>query len=229
MSEYYPPKLGSDNFHCMHCKVYAHQRWSTMFIEGNDMHEKYIEPADTIEYVNAYEEINIDGKLVKASLCAHCETPTLWVSEKIIFPLTGAAPAVNNDLDDSVKEIYNEAAAIATQSPRAAYALLRLALEILLKPFVKAKTINDAIKKLVEEGNLPPQIQQASDIIRITGNESVHPGQIHLNEPINVDELFSLINTIAEFLITLPKQTQEIYDKLPKKSKDAIKDRDSKT
>ena len=41
MSEYYSPEHESEKFNCPHCKIYAHQRWSTMYIEGNYGHEVY--------------------------------------------------------------------------------------------------------------------------------------------------------------------------------------------
>ena len=226
MSEYYPPEHESEKFNCPHCKIYAHQRWSTMYIEGNYGHEVYHSMTDNIEFINASEEVNIDGKPVKVSLCSYCEAPTLWVSEKMIFPITGVAPPANNDLPDSVEEIYNEASTIATQSPRAACALLRLAIEMLLKELGETGSINEGIKNLVKKG-VDPIVQQSLDIVRITGNSAVHPGKIAFDDTTDVHTLFQFINVIANTLITLPKQTQEIYDNLPEDARKAIGKRDS--
>ena len=47
----------------------------------------------------------------------------------MIFPSGSTIPMAHTDMPESVKEIYDEAREIAGQSPRAAAALLRLALE----------------------------------------------------------------------------------------------------
>lgn len=228
MSEYYPPEYESDKFHCMHCKIYAHQRWSTMYIEGNYGHEVYISMTDNIEFVNASEEVNIDGEPVKVSLCAKCERPTLWLAGEIIYPFSGAFPPVNEDLPNNVKEIYNEASAIAMQSPRAACALLRLVIEMILKHLGETGSINDGIKNLVKKG-IDLGSQEALDIVRVTGNSAVHPGKIVFDDTTDVQTLFQLINIIADVLITQPKRRRALYDNLPEESKKAIKKRDSNT
>ena len=134
------------------------------------------------------------------------------------------SPPANSDLPDSVKEIYEEAASIANQSPRAACALLRLAIEMLLKDLGEAGTINDGIKNLVKKG-LDERIQQALDIVRVTGNNAVHPGEIDFNDSTDVQMLFGLINLIADALITQPKQVAEMYNRLPETAREGIKKR----
>ena len=161
-------------------------------------------------------------------MCSHCLQSAFWLSEKIIYPPVRVFPPANSDLHDDVKEVYNEAAAIAEQSPRAACALLRLAIEILLKQLGETGSINESIKNLVEKG-LDPKIQQSLDIVRVTGNNAVHPGKIDPGDIADVRTLFNLINVIAEALITQPKQIQGIYDNLPGKNRKEIEKRDGKT
>ena len=225
MSKYCPPEFGSEKFNCIHCEVYAHQRWSTICIEGTDVQEAYI--ADDIQYVNVYEEVTIGGEPVKISLCANCEQPTLWADEKIIYPPSRTAPPANSDLPDDVKAVYEEASTISNQSPRAASAWLRLAVQMLLEHIGKTGKIDTNIKNLVEEG-LDPQIQQALDIVLVTGNYAVHPGTIVFDDTTDVQAIFYLVNIIAEAFITQPKRIQKLYDNLPEKDKKAIKRRDSK-
>ena len=198
-----------------------------MCIEGNDVREKYVEPSNTIEYFNAYEEVYIGEEKVEVSLCAHCEAPTLWAAGNIIYPPQRTAPPANSDLPDDVKAVYDEAAAIANQSPRAGCALLRFAIELLLKELGETGSINDCIKNLVKKG-LDVRVQKSLDTVRVTGNNAVHPGEIAFDDTTNVELLFQLINIIANVLITQPKQIQEAYDNLPEKDKNAIKRRDSK-
>ena len=224
MSKHYPPKYGDSRFHCLHCHTYAHQKWSDMYTQDFPRHIQH--GKNDSPWI--YDKVYIDDDNVKVSLCSHCEAPTLWTAGKIIYPLTGMFPPANNDLPDNVKAVYDEASAIANQSPRAASALLRLALQVLLEHIGKTGNLNTNIKKLVKEG-LHPQIQQALDIVRVTGNNAVHPGEILFDDPTNVHTLFQLINVIANTLITQPKQTQELYDNLPEDARKAIEKRDSKT
>ena len=104
--------------------------------------------------------------------------------------MTVALP--NSDLHDDIKSDYLEASSVLADSPRAAAALLRLALQKLCKQLgEKGENINDDIKSLVAKG-LNPLVQKSLDALRITGNNAVHPGEINLTEdPARVVKLFS--------------------------------------
>lgn len=87
------------------------------------------------------------------------------------------------------------------------------------------KKINDDIGALVETG-LPLKIQQALDIVRVVGNNAVHPGEIDLRDDNeSALKLFRLVNMIVEALITQPKEVDALFDKLPEGAKNAIKER----
>ena len=212
MSKYYPPRYQSSKFHCPHCQVFASQDWR--LVEGSNTYE-----ATTIR---------IEEENVQVSICSHCESGTFWLEEKIIYPPTRSAPPANSDLPDDVKQVYEEAAAIVDQSPRAACALLRLVVEMLMEHLGETGGINESIGNLVKRG-LDPKVQQSLDIVRITGNNAVHPGKIDFDDTTDVQGLFNLINVIAGVLITQPKQIQALYDGLPEGPKEGIKKRDGKT
>ena len=181
-----------------------------------------------ISHIGRVESICINQETVECSFCSRCGNPTFWLDEKIIYPPVRIAPPANSDLPDSVKAVYDEASDIANQSSRAACALLRLAIEMLLKHLGETGSINEGIKNLVANG-LDPIIQQSLDIVRVTGNDAVHPGEIVFDDPTDVQAFFQLINVIADALITQPKQIQGIYDNLPEDKRKAIDERDGKT
>lgn len=216
MSKYSPPEYQKSAFHCAHCDVYAAQLWEF------DCETDY-------GYIDQDGELRSESKTVGTfSLCSHCDQLTFWVSNKIAYPTTRTCSPPNSDLPDEVREVYEEAANVANQSPRAACALLRLAIEMLLKHLGETGSINESIGNLVRK-ELDEQIQQSLDIVRVTGNEAVHPGVIDFSDETDVAVLFELINVIAESLISLPKQIQTLYNNLPEKAREAIAKRDGKT
>ena len=90
----------------------------------------------------------------------------------------------------------------------------------------KGKNIDADIAALVKKG-LNPVVQQSLDIVRVVGNESVHPGTIDLNDDRETAlRLFDLVNAITEQMISHPKKVQELYSKLPESKREAIEKRD---
>lgn len=205
MENYTNPEFNLDGFNCPHCGAFAHQSWSDVYDDRND----YI-------------------KNLQIAYCKKCENYSLWHSKKIIFPESSGISLPNMDLNKDIREDYNEARCILNKSPRGACALLRLALQKLCKQLgEKGKNINNDVASLVKKG-LPSQIQQSLDIVRVIGNESVHPGELDLKDDVETaTKLFSLINIIAEIMITQPNKIEETYKKLPPNKLEEIKNRDS--
>lgn len=138
-------------------------------------------------------------------------------------------PKPHKDMPISIREDYEEAQDVFPYSARSAAALLRLALQKLCKELgEKGKDINDDIRSLVKKG-LPDHIQQALDIVRIVGNEAVHPGVINIRDnPEIAMELFTLINEIVEDQIAMKQRIKTRYDSLPKTKLKAIEEKDAK-
>jgi len=133
----------------------------------------------------------------------------------------------NEDLSEDIKLDFLEAAKIVQLSPRGAAALLRLCVQkMCVQLGEKGKHINTDIAALVKKG-LSVQVQQALDIVRVTGNDAVHPGQIDLRDDrATASQLFNLVNIIAEIMISQPKRIQEMYDQLPEDKLEGIEQRD---
>ena len=124
---------------------------------------------------------------------------------------------------------YEEASSILNLSPRGAAALLRLAIQKLCKHLGEnGKNINNDIESLVKKG-LSPIIQKSLDVVRVIGNEAVHPGTLDLRDDRDVaSKLFRLVNLITDRMITYPKQVNEMFDGLPAPKKEEIQKRDTK-
>lgn len=76
---------------------------------------------------HGYDE-EIYSSELKIARCHSCGKKIIWIDNEYIYPNI-VAEEVNPDLPESVKLLYNEAGLIYNQSPRAACALLRLAID----------------------------------------------------------------------------------------------------
>lgn len=210
-AEYIPPQKDVVAFNCPNCHVYAKQSW--FFMSGAENSQGF-----GLQYQN--ERFLI-------SSCELCSSPTIWLGDKIIFPIHSSSEPPNVDLPDEIKQDYEEARSIANLSPRGAAALLRLSIQKLCAHLGQpGRNINSDIKALVEAG-LPPKVQEALDSVRVIGNNAVHPGEIDLKDDLaTVAKLFKLVNFITNKMITEPKEIDEIYGSLPEDKIDGINQRD---
>ncbi|WP_027938139.1 DUF4145 domain-containing protein [Anaeroarcus burkinensis] len=209
---YVPPKYKLSAFNCPFCQAYSNQRWYPLCTPSSQYAMSYV------------------------TQCDHCSRLSLWHvpfresfdSDKniMLYPKPTLFPPPHEDLPSEIKDDYYEASNIGVDSPRAAAALLRLALQKLLSEMGHIGNINDAIGELVKQG-LPQQIQQGLDTIRVIGNNAVHPGKLDIKDDTDtVHFLFQCLNMIVEHMITQPRKAQEMFNLLPQGAKDAIARRD---
>lgn len=166
---------------------------------------------------------------LRISKCYHCKKIAVWISDNMVFPSEKQGVLPNQDLPEDVIKDFEEARTIVGLSPRGAAALLRLCIQKLCA-FLGEKGINldKDIASLVEKG-LNPLVQQSLDIVRVIGNEAVHPGVIDLNDDRDTaNQLFDLINSIADQMITHPNNIKKLYEQLPEGKRKAIEERDER-
>jgi len=182
-----------------------------------------------IEHNSDYTHTEKELINLNTSQCYNCNEFSIWVHDQLIWPETKFQIEPNDDLSPEIKTLFNEARAIVTSSPRGAAALLRLCVQHLCKDLGEAgRNIDQDIANLVTKG-LNPIIQQALDIVRVIGNESVHPGEIDLNDNREISlKLFDLINLIADQMITQPKNVQDLFQSLPKNKIEGIEQRNKR-
>jgi hypothetical protein len=205
--KYIQPSVYGKSYTCPHCGAIAKQDWWHSTWDARQHHQNEHNP-------------------LKIGTCQHCNKNSVWVGDKMYFPDSGNAPFPNQVMPESVLKLYLEASSIGSKSPRGAAALLRLAIQVLCKELGEnGKNINNDIGNLVKKG-LPNIVQQSLDIVRVTGNDAVHPGQIDTDNPATVGQLFDLVNIIVEYMIALPKKVSGIYNGLPSDKVKGINDRD---
>jgi hypothetical protein len=147
----------------------------------------------------------------------------------MIYPKASSAPKPTEDMPDEVREDFNEARQIVDDSPKAAAALLRLAMEKLVQDLTgdDDQDLYNGIGELVEEGRIDERIQKALDSVRVTGNDYVHAGEIYRPDDRETAlRLFELVNVIVELTITREKMIEEAYGEIPENKIDGIEQRD---
>lgn len=254
---YEKPSYKKSEFNCPYpnCNAYAHQEWHKIIhYKDNEVNNlpsyekretpKELSPAEKVLYSKGvgasstvepqyparnYIPTTNEVQYASLSLCSHCKQYAFWNKDKMVYPVVSLAPLPSDDMPEEVKADYVEAASIVETSPRASSALLRLALQKLMPHLgEKGNKIDDDIGSLVKKG-LSTEIQEALDVVRVIGNESVHPGELDLKDDKETAYfLFELVNIIIEDRITKLKKINTLYNKLPQSKLDGINNRAKK-
>lgn len=206
---YIVPQKTKSFFTCPHCNTVSYMEY------GEHHFQRDFVRNDFVNYLTI-------------ARCTSCGKKIIWIDDEYIYPQKQAIEP-NEDMPSSVKSLFEEAGNIYALSPRAACALLRLAIDRLCNELGENdRDINKNIGGLVSRG-LPLRIQQALDVVRVVGNKAVHPGTIafDVDDEQTAIMLMNLINMIVEYMISQPKQINEMYSKLPDSVKKSISKRDS--
>ena len=192
------PELNKNAFTCPSCGAFAAMDWQQL-------------------------RTNNSWQALMLAFCHRCHLHSVWLDGssnypvKMLYPDSINAPMPNEDLPVECMKDYLEARQIANDSPRGSAALLRLCIQKLaIHLGGDGKNINNDIATLVKNG-LPVKIQQALDVVRVVGNNAVHPGEMSVkDQPETVHALFGLVNLIVDNQISQPKQMASSKVKLDK-------------
>ena len=213
-NKYIEPSWDKDSFTCPHCGAISLMHFHCI---------SYIDK----KVIGFYEEKHEGNSWVQVATCHNCAKHIVWVDNIYAYPDI-VAEEPNPDMPKEVKLLYNEAGLIYNKSPRAACALLRLAIDRLCNELGETdRDINKNIGALVKKG-LPESVQKALDVVRVVGNKAVHPGQIafDVDDKATATMLMRLINIIVERMITEPYEIDSLYQGLPDSVRESIDRRD---
>lgn len=119
------------------------------------------------------------------------------------------------EMPEEVREIYLEARRTLDASPRAASALLRLAIRGLISHLGETDDIAENLENLNKRG-LDEKIKVALQRVGMVGEGAVEPGMI---DPGDGEEtaraLFEILNLIVDALMVQPRRVDEMLGKLP--------------
>lgn len=213
MPQFIPPAFKKKAFNCPHCAAFSSMRW---------------EPVSS----------SIGGFGLYLARCAHCSGLSCWRGTThneegytdgiMLIPDGSVAPFPHPEMPQVVATDYLEARSIVNSSPRGAAALLRLAIQKFCVELGETSgNVNADIGALVKKG-LPVEIQQALDVVRVVGNNAVHPGELSEEDIADVAiTLFELVNAIVEDRIARPKKLAALFERLPQGAREAIAKRDA--
>lgn len=211
---YITPQKDSNKYTCPHCNTVSQMERDGHYFQSDKKSKAGI--------------LVISNRLT-IHRCQCCGKKIIWIDDEYVYPDIVAEEA-NQDMPESVKQLYDEAALIYNKSPRAACALLRLAIDRLCNCLGESdRDINKNIGALVSKG-LPKEVQKALDVVRVVGNKAVHPGQISfdVDDTSTATMLMHLLNMIVERMISEPNEIELLYQGLPESAKESINKRDAK-
>lgn len=209
MAKYEAPSLDKGSYTCPHCGTLALIQHETVFAQRT---------GGTMGTYWGHSE-----------RCTACGEFIVWFDKKVVYPQTGDAPPADDDMPKDVRVLYQEAAAVSTASPRAAAALLRVAIETLVLELSDKSRLDDAIGDLVARELITHRLQKMLDTVRVYGNGAVHPGQIDVDDNAQVAvQLFRLVNRIVESGISEVRELDAMYNAIPEGKRQHIDRRDGR-
>ena len=147
--KYIEPATDKKSFTCPHCGVVSLMHFHCISYIDKDL-------------LGFHERKHGGNSWVQVATCHNCCKHIIWVDNIYAYPDIVAEEA-NSDMPEGVKQLYNEAGLIYNKSPRAACALLRLAIDRLCNELGETdRDINKNIGELVKKG-LPTSVQRNSD------------------------------------------------------------------
>lgn len=212
-NSYVPPQLNEDGFNCPHCEAYAQQHWQDITWSYRGQHG----------YSNPYD--------AQINRCERCKEYGFWIDSQLIYPKESPAPLPSEDMPEEVERHFREARKVVSDSPRAAAAILRLAMETLAEDLTgkENQSLYQNIGELLDEGRIDERMQQALDSVRVFGNDYVHAGEITEEDDAETAlRLFDLVNVIVEITISRDRLIDESYSSIPENKLEGIQQRDDK-
>lgn len=165
---------------------------------------------------------------LRLSRCMECHEITIWLDQKMVWPDQQIDHRAHEMMPPTAREEFDEAAKVFRDSPRAGCALLRTCLEKICadRGHIKGTLFARAGSLVSEMSSLHGR--QAVDIVRVFGNESIHPGKMEANDIAeNAERMFDAINLIVEEVYDRPARFSQLFEKLSPSQRREIERRDS--
>jgi hypothetical protein len=212
------PTLGAPSFECPRCNEEAQQTWHWLLSRPNKEFARGPDGSLRGKAPNGAAPDGTDGKLreeggLSMAVCQSCKKPSLWLQDAMVYPHATRIRGPAADMPVLAKEYYNEARNVCDASPRAAAALLRMALEALCDEVEsEGSDLASKVAFLTNEG-LPPAVLEGIGMLNLLGRDTRHAGLIDPDQDrVHADALFKVLNIVVEYAITLPGLVKDFRD-----------------
>lgn len=159
--------------------------------------------------------------------CFSCGKWSVWFDGEMVYPRRSTGTPAHPDMPEPIRELYEEAAAVAAVSRRAGAALARATMERLIKHLDPGAPERAKLEQRIER--LRPRVSadlwRMLTVVRVAGNQAVHvedaPGELVIlalddeEGPAILELLLETVNDLVDELITRPKVKKDLFDTLP--------------
>ena len=133
---------------------------------------------------------------------------------KLIHPRSKFGPEPIKYMPETIKKIFEETREVYGISPRSAFILSRIALELLCNHLgTKKDTLDQKIEELLEAKKIDKSMQNISNIIRRIGNKYAHDDvPKEFTDTKTIQFMLDGINHIVDKTIKQPKEIKDMMD-----------------
>lgn len=226
------PQYMMPSFICPRCHALAGQEWYGLIRRSADGSMASTVLKDTTIVATPSPAGGKVGPAEwSASKCFACKNHSIWIGATLAYPdpqkaLADVVHTPHEEMPDDAAELYKEAVSVLPFSRRASAALCRASMERLVKVLdpecPKRAKLDERLARL--EGRVSSTTIDLLNVLRHVGNTALHGGQdgdgsatIYIDEDDETiaETFFVVINTLVDELITKPRRSAELYNKLP--------------
>jgi hypothetical protein len=184
----------------IHVQKYMERTW---FADGSESEPSpwsmFVAVCDTCNQLLLYENIGDQND------------PEYFDKSELVFP---RPPRLDIAVPHEIAAIYEEAIRIRELAPNAFAVQIRRALEALAADKgIKKGSLQSQLNELAKNGDIPPNLAKATDLLRILGNvgahassQSVHPLLAHV-----IDEFF---RAVIEYVYVAPRRLAQFENEM---------------
>ena len=215
------PEFGKSSYACPFCHVVAHYDVEELLhVVGSMIVDDY----NNVELTYGKTEF-------VSSLCPECRQSHIWKKNhddktlkhitnvadhaKIIYPRSKFGPEPIEYMPETIKKIFEETREVYEISPRSAFILVRIALELLCDHLeTKKDTLDKKIEELLITKQIDKSMKNISDIIRKIGNKYAHSDiPKEFTDTKTIQFMLEGINHIVNKTIKQPEEIKNMMNK----------------
>ncbi len=157
----------------------------------------FIAVCETCNHALLYENVGDQFDEDKFDIC------------ELVYPSAAGFPV---SVPQQIKNVYDEANRIKRLAPNAFAVQIRRAMEVLCEDKgVTTGSLQKRLDKLVDKGEIPPVLAEATDLLRLLGNVGAH-GTNQTVHPLLANAIDEFFRAVVEYVYVAPSKLKEFRD-----------------